>query len=126
VAEPLVLADAPNHQVLWDQLPTGTLFEIVRIARAASVDLAAIPSQRLLKLRGSNSHGIKYICEVLGVPDVPIMDEKVANALDWEAQCIVEGEGAMLECDLQPGHERRSGKVIFGASIAVGGLGLPR
>jgi hypothetical protein len=125
VAEPLVLADAPNHQVIWDQLPTGTLFETVRIARAASVDLAALPSQRLMTLSGSNCHGIKHICKVLGVPDTAVMDEKVADALDWEAQCIVEGKGAMLECDIQPGQERRSGRVIFAASLSMSQLSAP-
>lgn len=119
VAEPLVLADAPNHQALWDRLPVGTLFETVRIARAANVDLTAIPSQRLLTLSGPNSHGIKNICEVLGVPAVTVMDEKVADTLDWEAQCIVDGKGAMLECDLQPGQERRSGRVVFAASLSM-------
>lgn len=117
---PLVVCAAPNHQSLFDQLPVGTLFELARIARSANIDLSNVPRQNLNRLLGSNNVGIRQICDVLGTSSMQVMDEKCAQALDYEAKCIVEGNGHMLECDpTLPQPRPRSGTVLFGATLNI-------
>lgn len=118
VREPIIIAEAPAHFDV-DQLSTGVVFELARIAQAKDIDLANVPRQVLSALPGSNVKGVKQICNILGIPEVPVMNEKVAEALDWEARCLVQDDGAMLEHDVSSDQGRRGGQVLFGASVSM-------
>lgn len=117
---PVVLADCPEKQGIWDRLPVGTLYELARISALKNISLEKIPEKQLEILCKNNVDSTSRLLEALGCGPVRIMEEEVADALDFEAESIVLGNKARLEYCM--GAKERSGKVHFTATLSMEAL----
>jgi hypothetical protein len=127
---PVMIAHAPRHQPLWDQLSVGTLFTVARVANELKINLDKASPEPLRELVGTNitmerveevlrrARGEEWI--TLEKPD-EVMDKEldgVVKELDWEAEQIIKGTGEMLGWKEEP-KTRYGGKVQFSATLRV-------
>ncbi|KAG9051969.1 hypothetical protein FS842_010740 [Serendipita sp. 407] len=119
-----VLADAPMLQDIWDSLPAGIVFEITRLSRLHNVDLSRVTEGRLKPLTSlNNKEGLKYILNALAIETTAapkLMDERVADVLDWEADSHTKGDGTCLDCTFDS--RRISGSVTFAGVLSMENL----
>lgn len=117
---PVILADCPEYQYIWDRLPVGTLYEVARIANEKNVKLEQIPRKQLENLYGTNTASMRQLLLALGCGVARTMDTQAAEALDFEADGIVAGDGRTLEYTMDPKHI--SGRVHFTAALSMEAL----
>ncbi|KAG8836393.1 hypothetical protein FRC17_003303 [Serendipita sp. 399] len=116
-----IIADVPILQDIWDSLPAGVVYEIARLLQIEPSRFSKITGPALRSLRAlNNKDGVKEIPRILGIaPEaVPrLMDEKVADVLDWEADSHTKGDGTCL--DSTPDSKNISGTVTFSGLLLM-------
>lgn len=116
---PVILADFPDHQDIWDRVPVGTLFELARLVQLKDINLNDVPRTKLERLMSTNVISTSQLVDVLGCGPTRVMEKSAAEALDFEAQSIVAGDGKMLEHEAD---KEIHGKVHFTAGLSLDAL----
>lgn len=118
--DPIIIAHAPKHQALLDKLPVGTLWSLAMVAKENSIDVEDLPVHRLNALVDQKNLARGEVEKALG-RDVSDNEESkdqrtVAEKLDWEAEEIVKGSGAMLGCS-EERNTKYGGQVQFAVTL---------